>query len=118
MFTSTLVAFGQTRAIRLVFRQHISPGGINKDVALLDKFIASVIHDSEYIDVIFVGTPSSDLTYFDVLKGVVPLLRYLGQLVQESQDRLVPTPRSSDTGLCVAACDSRIRCFARSTSSF
>lgn len=74
--------FGQTRALCLVFR-HVSPGGINKDVAFLDEFVASVIHDSEYVDVIFVSTPSSNLTYFDVLKGVVPLLRYLGQLVQE-----------------------------------
>ena len=114
MFFVTIVVLCQARALCLVV-QHISARGINKGVSLLDKFIASVILHIKYVDVLFFGTPSSGLTYFGVLKGVVPLLRDLGQLVQESEDCLISTPRTSNPshGSDVARF-SRIHCFARS----
>jgi len=114
VFSGTLVVFCQARALCLVI-QHISAGGINQNVsrALLDKFIASVILHGEYDDVLSFDTPCNDLTYFGVLKGIIPLLRDLSQLVQESQDRLVSAPRTSDAvhGRSVSRV-SRIRCFA------
>ena len=115
MFSVTIVVLCQAGALRLVV-QHISARGINKGVSFLDKFIASVILHVK-LDVLFFSTPSSGLTlvtYFGVLKGVVPLLRDLGQLVQESQDRLVSTPRTSDPGHGDVTRFSRIHCVARS----